>query len=179
MKNIFNFTLVIALLAIVLIENKAISSNGAIVVHSNQPNDTRMANTYIKDGLNHSPPLVWSKVPNSAKSLALICADPDAPCGTWIHWVAWNIAANVNSLEEACPKLPRLPNGICQGRNSFGLIGYDGPSPPPGKLHHYNFTIYALDRQLNLNPGSSYNDLAKAMKDHILAHGTYTGTFSR
>ncbi len=149
-----------------------------LLVKSNSSNGAFISQNYIKNGLNHSPPLQWINIPVQTQSLAIICADPDAPCGLWIHWLAWNIPPSLKSIEEACPKNSTLPNGMIQGRNSFGQIGYDGPSPPPGKLHHYYFTVYALNTKLNLRPGANYQEVKQAMAKHILCQGYFMGTYN-
>src|SRR5438128_2167054 len=100
------------------------------------------------DGSDVSPPLEWSDVPEGTKSLALICDDPDAPRGTWVHWVVFNIPAERKDLPEAQPPRGSLPSGARQGKNDFGKLGYGGPAPPPGKPHRYMFKLYALDTTL-------------------------------
>ena len=106
---------------------------------------------YTCAGLNVSPPLTWTNPPAGAKSSALIADDPDAPGGTWVHWVIYNLPPSVTSLAEGTPPSPQLPGGAKQGVNDFGQIGYGGPCPPPGKPHRYFFKIYALDTTLDLN----------------------------
>ena len=109
---------------------------------------------YTCDGPDASPPLNWSDVPAKAKSLALIVDDPDAPMGTWVHWVAWNIPPDARSLDEGVPKKDSLPNGMKQGTTDFRSIGYGGPCPPSG-THRYFFKLYALDTALNLPPSTT------------------------
>jgi hypothetical protein len=133
---------------------------------------------YTCDGSDVSPPLSWSAVPAKAKSLALIADDPDAPRGTWVHWVAWNIPATVSTLEEAVPKRDTLPNGMQQGTTDFRSIGYGGPCPPSG-THRYFFKLYALDATLNLPPGTTKKDLEKTMQGHILAQAELMGMYAR
>ena len=125
-----------------------------------------------------SPPLTWSGAPANAKSFALIVDDPDAPMGTWVHWVMYNISAATNSLPEAMPAGGQLSDGSLQGKNSSGNLGYNGPCPPSG-THRYFFKLYALDTLLNLSSGSSKDQLLKAMDSHILAQGELMGTFSK
>jgi hypothetical protein len=110
--------------------------------------------------------------------LALIADDPDAPRGTWVHWVAWNIPATVSTLEEAVPKRDTLPNGMQQGTTDFRSIGYGGPCPPSG-THRYFFKLYALDATLNLPPGTTKKDLEKTMQGHILAQAELMGMYAR
>jgi len=130
-------------------------------------------------GADVSPPLRWSGVPANAKALALICDDPDAPAGTWVHWVLYSLPASVAELDEHCPTTPTLPNGAKQGRNDFGRIGYGGPCPPPGKPHRYFFKLYALDSELALEPGLTKAQLLSAIRGHVVAEGQLMGTYRR
>ncbi len=133
---------------------------------------------YTCDGDDISPPLEWTGVPQGTKSLALICDDPDAPVGTWVHWVLWNTPPTVNGLAEDVPPDPQLPDGSRQGISDFRRPGYGGPCPPSG-VHRYYFKIYALDTMLDL-PGSTRKaDLLKAMQGHILAEGQLMGKYRR
>jgi Raf kinase inhibitor-like YbhB/YbcL family protein len=126
-----------------------------------------------------SPPLEWSGAPAKTASFALIMDDPDAPNGTWVHWVLWNVPPNAHSLPEALPKREQLDDGGRQGRNSSRNVGYNGPCPPPGKPHRYFFRLYALDGKLDLAPGATRKELDDAMKGHILGETEYMGTFRR
>lgn len=126
-----------------------------------------------------SPPLTWPHPPAGTRSMALLCEDPDAPRGLWVHWVLWGLPADSTSLPEAVAKDKTLKGGALQGKNDFGRIGYGGPCPPPGKPHRYFFRIYALDRLLDLKPGATRSDLLKAMEGHILAEGELMGRFAR
>jgi Raf kinase inhibitor-like YbhB/YbcL family protein len=135
---------------------------------------------YTCSGENVSPPLDWSGAPPQARCLALIVDDPDAPAGTWTHWILWNIPANTSSLPEAVPPTQEsLPGGARQGRNDFGRIGYGGPCPPPGRPHRYFFRLYALGAALDLKPGASRSELEAAMNPHVLAHAEWMGLFKR
>jgi Raf kinase inhibitor-like YbhB/YbcL family protein len=133
---------------------------------------------YTCDGPDVSPPLSWSDVPLGTQSLALIADDPDAPMGTWVHWVVWNIPANSLALEEDQPKRASLPNGIQQGTTDFGGLGYGGPCPPSG-THRYFFKLYALDMTLTLPASTTKKDLERAMKGHVLKQAELMGTYSR
>jgi hypothetical protein len=126
-----------------------------------------------------SPALQWSGVPPAAKSLALICDDPDAPMGTWVHWVIYNLPATAPGLSEGVPKTPELPDGSKQGVNDYKGTGYGGPCPPPGKPHRYFFKLYALDNRPDLKPGLTKAELVKAMTGHILAEGQLMGTYQQ
>lgn len=134
---------------------------------------------YTCAGPNLSPPLTWTNVPVDVKSFALIADDPDAPGGTWVHWVIYNLPPTATALAENVPPLPQLPDGARQGFNDFGQTGYSGPCPPSGKPHRYVFKIYALDRTLDLSAGATKRQLLRAMDGHILAAGQLTGTYQR
>ncbi len=131
---------------------------------------------YTCDGLDVSPPLKWEQFLQGTKSFAIIMDDPDAPMGTWVHWVVWNIPAEVNSLAagEGTP----LPKGSKQGVTSAGTNGYHGPCPPSG-THRYYFKIYTLDITLDLPESSKKQDLLEAMKGHIIAEGSLMGKYQR
>ncbi|MEJ2050850.1 MAG: YbhB/YbcL family Raf kinase inhibitor-like protein [Calditrichota bacterium] len=133
---------------------------------------------YTCNGADISPPLAWEEVPEDAKSLALIVDDPDAPVGTWVHWVLYNLPADTRELKENITKTKVLPDGAMQGTNDFRKIGYNGPCPPGG-THRYFFKLYALDEMVDLNPGARKKDLVDAMKGHILAECQLMGKFSR
>jgi Raf kinase inhibitor-like YbhB/YbcL family protein len=144
------------------------------------------------DGSDGSPPLEWSGVPEGARALALICDDPDAPMGTWSHWVLFNLSPRVKVLKEAVPTDETLtPTAIGspessgqetptarQGKNDFGKIGYGGPCPPSG-IHRYFFRLYALDQPLELGPRADRGTVLKAIQGHILAEGRLMGKYSR
>ncbi len=133
---------------------------------------------YTCDGRDISPPLSWDKVPEETKSLALICEDPDAPAGLWIHWVIFNIPPSQNGLTEDIPGQPSLSNGIVQGRNTSRRTGYSGPCPPNG-THRYYFRLYALDVVLELGPLALKEDLISAAKEHFIAQAELMGRYSR
>ena len=133
---------------------------------------------YTCDGEESSPPLEWSGIPASAKSIALISDDPDAPMGTWVHWVIFNIPPKETGLAEGIPQKEVLPNGARQGINSSRHIGYDGPCPPSG-THRYYFKVYALDKMLDLEPGITKKDLLKAMEGHVLGQAQLMGKYKR
>ncbi len=126
-----------------------------------------------------SPALAWNDPPAGTQSFALIADDPDAPVGTWVHWVLFDLPANTRSLPQNVSKIEQLPDGSRQGHNDFGKIGYGGPCPPPGKPHRYFFKLYALDKKLNLQPGVTKKDVERAMQGHILAQGEWMGRFGR
>ena len=130
------------------------------------------------DGEDVSPPLAWTGIPDGAKTIALIADDPDAPMGTWVHWVLFNLPANIKELAEAVPPDKELASGAKQGKNDFRRIGYGGPCPPGG-THRYFFKLYALDVALNLAAGATKADLLKAMHGHMLAEGQLMGKYKR
>ncbi len=136
--------------------------------HNNQ-----IPSKYTCDGNNFSPPLQFSEVPGQAKSLALICDDPDAPGKTWVHWTAWNIDPKTTEIGEG-----KVPQGATQGLTDFGEVGYGGPCPPSG-THRYFFKLYALDTTLDIPYEARKEDLEKTMEGHIIEQADLVGTYSR
>jgi Raf kinase inhibitor-like YbhB/YbcL family protein len=134
---------------------------------------------YTCDGEDLSPPLAWNDPPAGTKSFALISDDPDAPMGTWVHWVIWNIPSGVRALEEGVPKSETLANSAQQGVTDFRRVGYGGPCPPPGGAHRYFFKLYALDTLLQLSSKAKKADLLAAMNGHILAQAEWMGLYQR
>ncbi len=135
---------------------------------------------YSCTGKNISPALAWNEPPAGTQSFALILDDPDAPLGTWVHWVLFNIPATTRNLPENLPITGKNvdPNAIYVGKNSWGDTGYGGPCPPSG-THRYYFKLYALDMTLSLLPGATKEQLLKEMQGHILAQAELMGTFSK
>jgi len=133
---------------------------------------------YSCDGEDVSPPLEWSGAPADTKSFALIVDDPDAPIGTFNHWILFNIPASVNQLPEGVPRKDTLADGSRQGKTSWRKVGYGGPCPPSG-THRYFFKLYALDTMLNLPAGATKEEVLQAMSGHILATGELMGTYKR
>jgi len=131
------------------------------------------------DGDDVSPALSWTDPPPGSKSFALIADDPDAPRGTWTHWVLFDLPATTTSLPEVVPKVAELSGGGRQGTNDFPKIGYGGPCPPPGKPHRYFFKLYALDSKLNLKAGASKQEVEQAMQNHILGKTELMGKYGR
>jgi Raf kinase inhibitor-like YbhB/YbcL family protein len=128
------------------------------------------------DGRDISPALTWTEPPAGTQSFALIMDDPDAPMGTWVHWVLYNIPASTRNLTEGTPTDPKLSDGSLQGKTSAGSTGYHGPCPPSG-THHYFFKLYALDTMLSLSAKADKKELLAAMEGHILANAELMGTF--
>jgi len=134
------------------------------------------------EGLNLSPPLHWSGEPGATASFSLVLDDPDAPFGTWLHWVLFNIPGQLHALPAGLARTPELANGCrhgrCWGVTHFERIGYQGPQPPPGRVHHYRFVLSALDRALPLQPACSVQDLQQAMAGHVLAQARLIGLYA-
>lgn len=134
----------------------------------------RIPARFTCDGLNISPPLAWSAVPERTRSYAIVVDNVGAPQGrTWVHWVAWNIDGKESSLVEGASR------GIGQGINDFRRFGYDGPCPPWGERHRLVFRLYALDTELTMHPNSDRNALDAVMNGHVLGEAHLTGTYSR
>lgn len=133
---------------------------------------------YSCDGPDLSPPLAWREAPAGTKSFALIVDDPDAPAGTWVHWVVWNIPPSSAGFPEGMAKDAALPDGAQQGISDFRRPGWGGPCPPSG-THRYFFKLFALDAMLELPSTTTASQLEAAMKDHVLAEAKLMGTFSR
>jgi Raf kinase inhibitor-like YbhB/YbcL family protein len=135
---------------------------------------------HARDGADCSPPLAWSGAPEGTVSFALVCDDPDAPRGRWVHWVLYDVPAEAKGLAAGVGKSQRPTAGGVVGTNDFGESGWGGPAPPRGHgIHHYEFRLYALDRKLGLPPGASKDELISAMKGRILAEVRLTGTYRR
>jgi Raf kinase inhibitor-like YbhB/YbcL family protein len=131
------------------------------------------------EGEDRSPGLAWTGVPVETRSFALICDDPDAPRGTWVHWLLYNLPAEAVELGQGVQQAPELPSRARQGLNDSGKVGYSGPCPPPGKPHRYFFRLHALGAVLNLAPGVKRAELEAEMEGHVLAVGTLMGTYER
>jgi Raf kinase inhibitor-like YbhB/YbcL family protein len=133
---------------------------------------------HTADGQGISPALTWSSPPPDTQSFALVCEDPDAPSGTFIHWLIWNLPSTQRQLAEGFPSSGDR-SGARQGLNGFGGIGYAGPKPPPGPPHRYFFRIFALDHRIDLPDGATRSELDRAMDGHILAEGALVGMYGR
>jgi Raf kinase inhibitor-like YbhB/YbcL family protein len=126
-----------------------------------------------------SPQLSWSKAPAGTRAFALIVDDPDAPAGTWVHWVIYDLPADTKELAEGVPTTEALTNGAKQGTNDFRKIGYGGPCPPPGLPHRYFFKLYALDVPTGLKTRASKQQLLKAIENHVLGEAEMIGRYKR
>lgn len=133
---------------------------------------------YTCEGQNVSPPLAWEPVPAETRTLALIADDPDAPRGTWTHWVLYNLPPSVKELAAGVPPTAEGAAGARQGKNDFGKLGYGGPCPPSG-THRYYFKLYALNTDLNLPANATKQDLLKAIYGHILDEGQLMGRYKK
>ena len=134
---------------------------------------------YTCGGADVSPALSWSEPPDGTRSLVLILEDPDAPGGSWYHWLLWNIPGHAGGIWEHVAQTGELSGGMVQGRNSFGKMGYKGPCPPHGQTHRYFFHLYALDRMLTLPAGATQMELEQAMFGHVKAEAEWKGLFGR
>jgi Raf kinase inhibitor-like YbhB/YbcL family protein len=133
---------------------------------------------HTADGDDLSPPLRWTGAPPGTASFALVCEDPDAPAGSFVHWLVWNIDAGERELVEGLPPKAEVA-GIRQGKNGFGRVGWGGPSPPRGRPHRYVFRLYALDANLDLGGGARRAVLERALLPHVLAEATLEGLYGR
>jgi hypothetical protein len=137
---------------------------------------------YTAEGLDLSPPLHWRGEPAQTASFTLWMEDPDAPSGTWIHWVLFNIPGHIHALPAGLERLPELPNGArhgrCGGVVHFPRLGYQGPEPPPGPSHHYCFQLFALARTLPLEAGATPMAVRRAMRGHVLDRSRLVGTYA-
>jgi Raf kinase inhibitor-like YbhB/YbcL family protein len=143
------------------------SGGAAVSLELQSPDFTAGGNIpkqFTCDGANISPALSWNAPPADTQSFVLIADDPDAPAGTWVHWVIFDLPANLRALPQNFPKNEQLADASRQGRNDFGKIGYGGPCPPPGKPHRYFFKLYALEAKLNLKPGATKKDVERPCK---------------
>ncbi len=131
------------------------------------------------EGRDVSPLLRWSNPPPGTQSFALICDDPDAPVGTWVHWVLFNLPPETRELPDGLPTQDTLPNRAKQGLNDFKRVGYGGPCPPPGNPHRYYFKLYALNTMLDLKPRATKAQVLEAAKGHVLGEAQLMGRFGR
>ena len=161
-------------LAIALVALASLAAGGAKmkITSSAFQEGGNIPSKFTCDGGDNSPPLQISEIPSSAKSLALVVDDPDAPSGLFTHWIVWNISPQTNGIAEGT-----APKGV-QGTSDLGKSGYGGPCPPSG-THRYYFKIFALDRELNLPSGTKRNQLDAAIKGHVVAQGELMGRYSR
>ena len=131
------------------------------------------------DGPDHSPILRWADLPAGTVEFALIADDPDAPVGTWVHWVLYGVPSAARELPEGVAARDTVPGVGTQGMNDFGKVGYGGPCPPRGPAHRYFFKLYALNAELKLQPRKTKADLLKAMEGHVLGQAELMGRYKR
>jgi len=164
---------------VVQVPPKPTQDSGQIRLISNAFKDGEgIPSQYTCDGVNISPPLEWNALPKTAKTVAIIAEDPDAPSGTFVHWVLYNLPADNIGVVENVPLTDTLKVGGFQGKNDFEKIGYGGPCPPSG-THRYLFKIYAVDSELPLKAAATKADLLKAMEGHVVAEGQLMGKYKR
>ncbi len=142
------------------------------------PPGGRTPKPHTADGRNVSPPFRWHDAPKGTQSLALLCEDPDAPSGTFTHWLVYDLPPDSDGLPEGVTSRT-LPAGAKHGTNSFGDAGYDGPAPPPGRPHRYVFSLLALDRNLEVPAGITREQFLAAVRGHVLAEARWVGTYGR
>ena len=143
------------------------------------PKEGSIPKTFTADGADVSPALSWTGVPPGARELAVIMEDPDAPAGLWTHWALYGLPASTTALDENLPKVPTLPNGARQGRNTWGRVGYNGPAPPPGRPHKYFFRVLALSEALGLPAGASREALNRALKGKVIEEASFMARYGR
>ena len=186
-KIVILIAVLVSALVACCVQNHVQSSVQNLVQNTGKPNGLRIAVPFSKfprkytcDGEDVSPPITVENVSSKARSIAILMIDIDAPKGCFVHWVAWDIPANVSRIPENIPKKPVVnkPVHVVQGRNDFGYIGYGGPCPPSG-THRYVINVYTLNCWLSLKPGSTANALINAMKGHVLQHAEVVVTYSR
>jgi Raf kinase inhibitor-like YbhB/YbcL family protein len=158
---------------------KGVSPMAFTLRSSDFANGADIPRAFTCDGEDRSPALEWSEAPAGTKSFALIADDPDAPVGTWVRWVIFNIPGGARWLKGGVEKKDQLADGTRQGLNDFHKTGYNGPCPPPGKPHRYFFKLYALSAELTLPAGASKSELERAMEGHILSRAEWMGRFKR
>lgn len=185
MKNVIYAFTVLSLLLLCACEKEEIEKNedggetmDIKITSSAFENEGMIPVKYTCDGEDISPPLSWENIPEGTKRIALICDDPDAPVGTFVHWVLYNLPPDTTKLEENIPITEKLDNGACQAVSDFGKPGYGGPCPPGG-THRYYFKIYALDKELDESSVEDKSSLLSAMDGHILGQGQLMGKYKR
>ena len=155
------------------------ASSAILTLSSSSLQDDRVPKEFTCDGEDKSPLLDWTGTPSGTETFALTVTDPDAPGGTFTHWVIYNLPANTSGLPEGVPKQGQLANGSRQGKTDFGRIGYGGPCPPAGKPHRYVFKMYALDTRVDVPAGASRSQVESAIQNHVLARGELTAQYGR
>lgn len=161
----------------------AMNSFGLVLMSPDIAIGKMIPRQFTGEGKDAVPGMRWSNVPSQTKSLVLICDDPDAQDGTWVHWVVYNIPPTIKNLNHLKKTDEKTAEGIMQGLNSWDVpdnLGYKGPMPPQGHgVHHYHFKLYALDTKLPLKPRATKEQVEAAMKGHIIAQAQLMGTYER
>lgn len=160
-------------------ENKEVKMYELKIFSSSFKNGEMVPSKYTCEGEDISPQIGWGELPVEVKSLALVCDDPDAPGGDFVHWVIFNIPNETDSLPEGLAPRDTLDFGAIQGMTDFGSVGYGGPCPPRGSVHHYHFKLYGLDKMLEADKNITKDELLKKMEAHIVAKGEIVGLFKR
>ncbi len=155
------------------------AGNAALTLSSANLQDGKFPTEFTCDGADNSPALAWTTPSAATKSLVLTVTDPDAPSGTFTHWVLFNLPAESNGLPANVPKQDQLPDGSRQGRNDFGKIGYGGPCGPHGSTHRYFFDLFALDTKLDLPAGATRAQVEDAINTHVLARSKLMARYTR
>lgn len=174
------FIALTAMMGILLIGEKEVRSvDGFKIISASFKESAAIDKKYTCEGTDLSPSLAWSNPPAGTKSFALICDDPDAPMGDWVHWLAYNIPADVKALEEGVSSEELRSLKIAQGQNDFGKLKYGGPCPPPGKSHRYYFKLYALKEATHFSEGLTKQELLAKIKPLVLSKVEIMGTYKR
>jgi Raf kinase inhibitor-like YbhB/YbcL family protein len=160
-------------------ENKEVKMSELKIISSSFKNGEIMPSKYTCEGEDISPQIGWGELPEGVKSLALVCNDPDAHGGDFVHWVIFNIPTEIDSLPEGLAPVDTLDFGAIQGMTDFGSVGYGGPCPPRGSVHHYHFKLYGLDKMLEVGENVTKDVLLKEIEGHVVAKGEIVGLFKR
>ncbi len=165
------------------VTSRAAGEEKMILTSSAFSHETNIPTVHTCDDRDDSPALSWGDVPGKTASFALIMDDPDAPPGTWVHWILYDLPSDRRELAESLAKTERPEgggvHGACWGVDNFDRVGYHGPCPPPGPPHRYYFKLYALDSTLNLAPGATKSEVMAAMEGHVLAEAVLMGRYQR
>ncbi len=179
MKKILKYYFILTLISFIIVPIISKENKMDISVTSTAFKEGEMIpSKFTCDAENISPQIAWTNFPKTTESFVLIADDPDAPMGTWVHWVVYNIPTTLLELKENFPKNEKFEDGTMQGTTDFRRIGYGGPCPPSG-IHRYFFKIYALDVKLNVKPGLTKKEILKEMEGHIIAEGQLMGKYKR
>jgi Raf kinase inhibitor-like YbhB/YbcL family protein len=173
------FTLALAVLASCRASTPITEGTPALEFTASSLQSGAISKAFTCDGSDTSPALSWGAPPPATQSFALTIVDIDAPVGTFVHWVLYNVPASARSLPEAVPKIEQLPDGSIQGITDFDKIGYGGPCPPGKSPHRYVFSLYAVDTKLPLPASATKKQLEKALRGHVLAHGKLIASYQR